>query len=139
MAAARAIKTDGQTHQAAAVQGQKQRNNTKEQTPDISADTTVKRRKTVYSLLHKVGIFVYRPGVALPRKNRSHFDANPLMSPRNDVNRKANVARGLRRFQQNIVLDSMFGEKESLTPLKRHKNLFAHAANAKRASPEDPP
>ncbi len=42
----------------------------------------------------------------------------PLMSPRNDVNRTAKLARRLRAHQYNIALDSGIGEKESLRPLK---------------------
>lgn len=44
--------------------------------------------------------------------------ANPLMSPRNDVNRRAKVARGLGPLQHNIALDSAIVGKESLGALK---------------------
>ena len=40
------------------------------------------------------------------------------MSPRNDVNRMAKVARGLGPLQHNIALDSLIVGKESLGALK---------------------
>lgn len=46
--------------------------------------------------------------------------ANPLMSPRNDVNRRAKLARALGPLQHNIVLDSEIVRKESLGSLKSH-------------------
>lgn len=45
-------------------------------------------------------------------------DANPFMSPRNDVNRMGNVARGLGPLQHNIALDSAIAKKESVGSLK---------------------
>ncbi|WP_393932954.1 hypothetical protein [Yoonia sp. R2-816] len=57
-----------------------------------------------------------------------------FMSPRNDVNRSAKLARGLGPLQQNIVLDSAIDQKESLTSLKcRQITARGQQKNKKRA------
>ncbi len=63
------------------------------------------------------------------------FSANPSMSPRNDVNRTVNVARGLGPLQHNIVLDSVFVEKESIGPLKWQDFCAARTQWDKKSAP----
>ena len=61
--------------------------------------------------------------------------ANPLMSPRNDVNRMSNVARGLGRLQHNIALDSVIVQKESIGPLKSQDFCAARSHRHKKSAP----
>ncbi len=112
--------------------------NPKEQTPRPCADKTVKVCKR------------YRKPPSPSRKFRTHFamsvtlskrhltrktHAKPLTSPRNDVNRRFNVARGLGTHQPNIALDSAFVEKESLGPLKSQDFCAASQHPHKKSAP----
>ena len=62
-------------------------------------------------------------------------NANPLMSPRNDVNRRAKLARGLGPLQHNIVLDSEIGGKESTGALNWLDFCAATSHRHKKSAP----
>jgi hypothetical protein len=62
-------------------------------------------------------------------------DADPPHVPPDDVNRIIKLASGLRPHQQNIVLDSGIGKKESLGPLKSDDFCAGRTQCHKKSAP----
>ena len=103
------------------LQGHKQHSETKEQTLALTqTHNDMGSQFALQSPRHRSMRLACCAGKS--RRQRQRFItcsvANPLMSPRNDVNRIGKVARGLGPLQHNIALDSAIVEKESLGPLK---------------------